>query len=245
MGVKWIALAVLCGATIFAVAQTPPASGPQQQGQGAPANPSADKPKPTQESNPFPTDTDTVPVMPSANSPGSAAPAPDAVNYSNIPLPGELSDPVKSPDDGEPVPVDNAGGSSSNSGMDELLKPPPETARELKKDKNSDQDDGMSHDSAKEDETVGGYYLESKNWKGALSRFESALVLDPENPDVYWGLAEAQRHLGNFADAKANYTKVMEYDPDSKHSKDAKKLLKEPEFANAKAVAASGSTQRQ
>ncbi|HTB97915.1 MAG TPA: tetratricopeptide repeat protein [Terracidiphilus sp.] len=243
---KWIASAVLCCAAGFAFAQTQPSSGTQQQGQSAPANPGADKPKPTQEANPFPTDTDTVPVMPNANAPGSAAPAPDAVNYSNVPLPGELSDPVKSPDDGEPAAVDSAGGSSSSSGMDELLKAPPETAKELKKDKNSDQDNGMSHDSAKEDETVGGYYLESKNWKGALSRFDSALVLDPENPDVYWGLAEAQRHLGDYAGAKANYSKVIEYDPDSKHSKDAKKLLKDPEFANAKSVAASApATQRQ
>ena len=62
------------------------------------------------------------------------------------------------------------------------------------------------------------------------------MVLDPENPDVYWGLAEAQRHIGNFANAKANYLKVMEFDPDSKHGKDAKKILKEPEVANAKAV---------
>jgi hypothetical protein len=30
----------------------------------------------------------------------------------------------------------------------------------------------------------------------------------------------------------------MEYDPDSRHSKDAKKLLKEPEMANARAVSA-------
>jgi tetratricopeptide (TPR) repeat protein len=71
-----------------------------------------------------------------------------------------------------------------------------------------------------------------------LSRFESAFVLDPENPEVYWGLAESQRHLGNFADAKKNYLKVMEYDPDSKHSKEAKKILKEPEMETAKAVSA-------
>jgi tetratricopeptide (TPR) repeat protein len=94
----------------------------------------------------------------------------------------------------------------------------------------------MSHDSPKEDESVGSYYLEQKNWKAALSRFESALVLDPENPDVYWGLAEAQRHIGDYISAKANYLKVMEYDPDSKHGKEAKRILREPEVANAKAV---------
>lgn len=90
---------------------------------------------------------------------------------------------------------------------------------------------------------MGSYYLESKNWKGALSRFESAMVLDPENPEVYWGLAEAQRHLGDLASAKANYLKVMEYDPDSRHGKDAKKILKEPEIANARAVSANSPAQ--
>ena len=93
-----------------------------------------------------------------------------------------------------------------------------------------------SEESAKQDESVGAYYLDQKNWRAALSRFESALVLDPENPDVFWGLAEAQRQLGDYANAKANYMKVMEYDPDSKHSKDAKKYPKQPEIANAPAV---------
>ena len=45
-------------------------------------------------------------------------------------------------------------------------------------------------------------------------------------------------HLGDFANAKANYQKVMEYDPDSKHGKEAKRLLKDPQLANAPAVSA-------
>lgn len=58
-------------------------------------------------------------------------------------------------------------------------------------------------------------------------------MLDPENPEVYWGLGEARRHLGQFAEAKAAYEKLVEYDPDSKHGKEAKKLLKSPELASA------------
>jgi tetratricopeptide (TPR) repeat protein len=57
--------------------------------------------------------------------------------------------------------------------------------------------------------------------EGRIVAFQSALVLDPYNPDVYWGLAECERHLGDFADARANYKKVMEYDPGSRHAKDA------------------------
>jgi tetratricopeptide (TPR) repeat protein len=189
----------------------------------------ADKPKAGQQSNPFPEDTNTVPVLPSANSP--AAPPPSANDSVNVPLPGDENDPVRSPDESQPSAGDSSSSSSSNAGLDNLLKPPPDIGK-------NGQPQEEQHGGAKEDESVGSYYLDQKNWRAALSRFESAFVLDPENPDVYWGLAESQRHTGNFADAKKNYLKVMEYDPDSKHSKEAKKILKEPEMENAKAVSA-------
>jgi TolA-binding protein len=62
------------------------------------------------------------------------------------------------------------------------------------------------------------------------------MVLAPEEPEVFWGLAESARHLGNFADARAYYLKVIEYDPDSKHAKEAKKALEDPKIENAKAA---------
>jgi tetratricopeptide (TPR) repeat protein len=65
------------------------------------------------------------------------------------------------------------------------------------------------------------------------------VVLDPENPEVYWGLAEAQRHIGKFTEAKASYQKLLDYDPDSKHGKEARKILKSPELANAPTASAS------
>ena len=132
----------------------------------------------------------------------------------------------------------DSGSRSSSAVLDDVLKPPPDTRKQ-----NGKQADAAPKEGPREDENVGSYYLQSKNWKGALSRFESAMVLDPENPDVYWGLAEAQRHLGNLASAKANYLKVMEYDPDSKHSKEAKKILKDPEMANAHSVSANSQAQ--
>jgi tetratricopeptide (TPR) repeat protein len=85
---------------------------------------------------------------------------------------------------------------------------------------------------------VGKYYLDIKNWRAALSRFQSALVLSPEDPEVYWGLAESARYLGNFADARGYYQKVIEYDPGSKHAKEAEKALKDPQIENAKAATA-------
>ncbi len=235
--IAWIALMLAgCGWAARQVnAQTPannnaPGSAQNQQPpkQSGDAKPTAKAPA---ESNPFPEDTSSVPVMPTANSPG--APVPDTADYSDVPMPGEDADPVRSPDDANPGASDAADSSFSDSasGLDQLLKPPPETRKEKGKDADAPPVEGP-----KEDENVGSYYIETKNWKAALSRFESALVLDPENPDVYWGLAEAQRNLGKYADAKANYLKVMDYDPDSKHGKEAKKILKEPEMANAPAV---------
>lgn len=129
--------------------------------------------------------------------------------------------------------------------MDNLLKPPPDTGKSGKHGKDDADAPVEHHEDAKEDESVGSYYLDQKNWKAALSRYESALVLDPENPEVYWGLAEAERHIGNLTDAKSHYQKLVEYDPDSKHGKEAKKILKEPEMANAPAVSSNAPAKSQ
>jgi tetratricopeptide (TPR) repeat protein len=148
---------------------------------------------------------------------------------------------VRSPDDPAPPAPSGAdeGSSSSLAGLENLL-PRPEDDQPSKKRKLAVKQPTHEEAASKEIE-VGDYYLQTKDWKGALSRFESALVLDPENPDVYWGLAEANRHLGNLADARANYEKVALYDPDSRHGKDARKALKEPEIANGKNAAPSAS----
>jgi len=119
--------------------------------------------------------------------------------------------------------------------MGSLLPSPDDDTQPGKRNRKGAQIAPEHHETAAEDENVGSYYLDNKDWKAALSRFESALVLDPDNPDVYWGLAECQRHLGDFANARANYLKVTQYDPDSRHAKEARKALKEPEIANAKA----------
>ena len=178
--------------------------------------------------NPFPEDTSSVPVVPTG--PPSAATAPAGGDVDNVRLPQSDLDPVRSPDQpaDSAASADQGGSSSSLQGLGQLLPPPGSEAKVEKQP--------SREESVKEDLNVGGYYLDSKNWKGALSRFESALVLDPENPEVYWGLAECERHLGDYAAAKAHYVKVLEYDPGSHHAKDARKALKLPEIANAPAV---------
>lgn len=222
-------------------AQTPAAptgqSKPADAGQKQPAAP------PQAGANPFPEDTSNVPVLPSSN-----APALPEGGYSEpgMALPGDDVDPVRSPDD--PAPGASSGQeqnwSSSQEGMDKLL-PGPDDDQPGKRKRKGEQIVPEHHETSGEDITVGNYYLDRKDWKAALSRFQSALVLAPEEPEVYWGLAESARHLGNFADARAYYEKVAEYDPDSRHGKEAIKALKEPEIAHAKsAVAAQPQTER-
>jgi Tetratricopeptide repeat len=192
---------------------------------------SQQKPIPQSGANPFPEDTSTVPVMPSS---GTVA-LPEGTDHGDdnmrLPFVADESDPVRSPDDPAAPGNEGQGSSSSLAGMDDL-KPPPDDNQPGKKRKLS-VDEPTHQESVKEDVNVGGYYLDKKNWRAALSRFESAMILDPENPDVYWGLAEAERHLGALADARSHYQKVVDYDPDSKHGKDARKALKDPEIANA------------
>jgi tetratricopeptide (TPR) repeat protein len=187
--------------------------------------------------NPFPEDTSTVPVMPSRDNPNVALP-PTAEDKQRIDLPEDDVDPVRSPEDaGAAAEAGESGSSSSLSGIGNLTPgPDDDSVQPGKRNKRGSQiDEPEHHETAAEDENVGNYYLDNKDWKAALSRFQSALVLDPDNPDVYWGLAESERHLGNLADARTNYQKVVAYDPDSHHGKDARKALKEPEIANAKA----------
>ena len=215
-----IAVVLVCG---LAARQFITAQAPSSPSQSKPSN----QPKPAA-SNPFPEDTNDVPVMPNGNAP--AVPDVPTKGEASTDLPKADVDPVRSPDDARDVESTAAQGfSSSSSGLDRYL-PPPDTDSHGGK---NGQIAPEHQESAAEDEKVGDYYLSTKNWKAALSRYESAVVLDPENPDVYWGLGEAQRHLGQFADAKASYEKLVEYDPDSRHGKEARKILKEPELANA------------
>ena len=229
-----MALGMGCGlmaATALCAQSTPPPA----QKPNPPANPAQQKPPAT--SNPFPEDTNTVPVVPINGEPAAPPPAADnGESAGTTSLLKDDSDPVHSPDDPPPGASDSDSGfSSSLTGAGDVNIPDeakPTGHRKLKVP------DEVHQETAKEDEDVGALELGRKNWKAALSRYQSALVTDPENPDVYWGMAEAQRGLKDFANAKANYQKVMEYDPDSRHAKEAKKLLKEPDLANAPAVSA-------
>jgi tetratricopeptide (TPR) repeat protein len=195
----------------------------------------AQQPAAPADANPFPEDESTVPVIPSKGTPDLPPGSFGGSDSGHAALPAGDVDPVASPDDaagsGDAQPA--SGFSSSDSGLGSLLNGPDDEPQ----GKHGQRQVEPEHkETAQEDENVGKYYLDGKDWRAALSRYQSAMVLDPDNPDVYWGLAESNRHLGNYADARANYLKVMEYDPGSRHAKDAAKALKEPDLANAKAT---------
>ena len=224
--------------------QNPPAGG----GQNPAANSApAQQPPRTNtqtDSNPFPEDTTSVPIIPTHETtdlPGAG----DDGGTLGLPMPPDDADPMRSPEDAAAAadPSDSRS-SSSLSGLRDLPPPDDDRSQPGKHKRKDEQVVPEHHETAAEDESVGSYYLSNKDWKGALSRFQSALVLDPDNPDVYWGLAECERHTGDFADARANYLKVREYDPGSRHAKEAVKALEDPEIANAKPDA-SGSTSPQ
>ncbi len=193
------------------------------------------------ESNPFPEDTGNVPVMPSKDTPALPDGTSSVDDGARVKLPGEDLDPIRSPDDrtqdsDSARPFDSTS-SSSSAGMDKLLPGPDDDDQpQGRKRKKLAAPPPEPKETSAEDIEVGKYELDRKNWKAALSRFESAMVLAPDEPEVYWGLAESERHLGDFADARGYYQKVVDYDPDSKHGKEARRALKDPEIANAIAV---------
>ncbi|HVN92657.1 MAG TPA: tetratricopeptide repeat protein [Terracidiphilus sp.] len=216
-------------------------SGQSQPAAGSQAAPSSQQPSRTntqQNANPFPENTDSVPVLPNRDSP-EAAPSDEEPPSERTPIPAEDADPVRAPEDAAAAATPTSSSSSSSRGdIGDLFPDDDANQQPGKHKKKGEEVVPEHHETAAEDEEVGGYYLSNKDWKAALSRFQSALVLDPDNPDVYWGLAEAERHTGDFADARANYLKVREYDPGSHHAKEAAKALEDPEIANAKADAA-------
>ncbi len=214
-------------------AQKPTAAPPQAAPQSAPQS----------GSNPFPEDTTSVPVIPA-----KITALPEGTNFgdnsSAAPLPGEDLDPVRSPDDPHPAAANVGDGSFSSSltGLNTVLPGADDDSTDKRDKKGKLIKEPTHQEAASSDIDVGNYYVQTHNWKAALSRFQSAMVLDPANPDVFWGLAETERHLGDFADARTHYQKVIDYDPDSRHGKDARKALKDPEIANGKNAAPGPST---
>jgi tetratricopeptide (TPR) repeat protein len=79
---------------------------------------------------------------------------------------------------------------------------------------------------AKKDAEVGGFYINSGNYQGALERYQDALANDPTNVNAIFGLAEAQQMLKKNADAARNYQLYLDIVPNGPKAKQAMKALK-------------------
>lgn len=80
---------------------------------------------------------------------------------------------------------------------------------------------------AVEDVKVGGYYLNQRDYKGSYARFKEATLVDPDNADAVFGLAEAARGLNHKDEAVQNYRLYLDAVPNSKKAKEARKALAE------------------
>jgi len=231
-----VALGMLAGCLAAAQSICSQQPAPQQQSP-PPANPQQPAQAPGQtppNNNPFPEDTGNVPVLPNAKT--ATAPEYSAnEGAAHVNVPAGDADPARSPDDAN-AGMPESSGSESSSSVPDIDKMLPTDDEDRKHHGKGDAPE--YHETAANDIDVGNYELDRKNWKGALSRFQSAMVLDPENPDAFFGMAEAARHLGDFASARSYYQRVVDYDPDSKHGKEARKALKDPQIANAQAAKA-------
>jgi tetratricopeptide (TPR) repeat protein len=79
---------------------------------------------------------------------------------------------------------------------------------------------------AKRDAAVGGFYLQTGEYEGALLRYQDAIASDPTNVDAIFGLAETQRLLRKNADAARNYQLYLDILPNGPKAKQAMKALK-------------------
>lgn len=216
-------MAAMCAA-LPALSQSQKPTQPQQQ--------------PAAQGNPFPGEDSNAPVLPTTNMP---APAEGDENLAaSGSVPSVDSDPVRSPESSElmtttPSGVDSMESSSlagiDTSSTDDSQSGNPAAKSRANHSRKLEVPAPEHKETAQEDISVGMFYLDQKDWKGALSRFQSAMVLDPENPDVFFGLAEVERHMGKIQEARQHYQRVVDYDPDSKHGKQAKKALKELQAA--------------
>ena len=191
-------------------------------GQEPTKKPDAAKPAGGDNDNPFPGESSDAPILPvDPNTPESAPAGRADARKTNSDGDG---DPVKSPDGGAPAADD--GFSSSNSGLTHV---PAGDDTETKPGKSAKKK--TREQVVKENLDIGQFYIDRKNWRAAQGRFQDALLLDGENADAVWGLAEAERHLNLYDKAAEHYKLFLSYDPDGPHGKAARKALDEVENA--------------
>ena len=83
---------------------------------------------------------------------------------------------------------------------------------------------------AAHDINVGETYLSSNSFDAARERFEEALRLTPDNPVIWFRLAQSLQGMQRLDPARLYYKKYLEAQPKGKFAKDAKKSISEIEW---------------
>ena len=78
---------------------------------------------------------------------------------------------------------------------------------------------------AAHDIDVGETYLAGNNFDSARQRFEEALRLTPDNPLIWFRLAQSLQGMQRLDPARLYYKKYLEAQPKGKFAKDAKKAI--------------------
>ena len=78
---------------------------------------------------------------------------------------------------------------------------------------------------ATHDIDVGETYLAGNNFDSARQRFEEALRLTPDNPLIWFRLAQSLQGMQRLDPARLYYKKYLEAQPKGKFAKDAKKAV--------------------
>ena len=182
--------------------------------------PASDKPAPkphsAKDDNPFPEEVSKQAAKAAAGSSDSADPvdpnatAPKHSTAADNPFPESVSRDAAKAAGNDPAPAAKPdippgfSSSQSNPSPDQVVDP----AR------------------SKKDAEVGGFYLQSGDYQGALLRYKDATTADPTNVEAIFGLAESQRMLKKNVDAARNYQLYLEIVPNGPKSKQALKALK-------------------
>lgn len=87
---------------------------------------------------------------------------------------------------------------------------------------------------AAHDINVGETYLASNSFDSARDRFEEAMRLTPDNPLIYFRLAQALQGMQRLDPARTFYRKYLEMDPKGKFAKNAKKAIGEIDYVLGK-----------
>ncbi len=78
---------------------------------------------------------------------------------------------------------------------------------------------------ALKDDEVGDYYFKQKDYKGALARYQDALIYKPNDAVANFRMAQVYEKMGQPQDAIPHYQEYLKILPQGPFSKDAKKAL--------------------